>query len=653
MHTKRFHAGILVILAAVFACVSPGYADYRFDDLMGPSGISYQWMILNNSGFTFGDSHSTAIDVSGDMVSGSEALLEVLSGKAESPIYDNSLNTFFLVTANGLGEFTMNFRSPTLQQFNPVTPNLQLSTPWNENLTINEAYTDTKTALGQPDGNYDALWRSYNFQVTRNDTETYNTVAQYFYFHQNPRDTSSQGIPRPFVISNVHPGTASDAPLELRLTLRDSNSNSGNIVAYDSDLWAMEDSMIMGGDDWVFVPVQDFNSKNATYYLTTEVANHCAVRYAALPYTNYGSWQSPSKWKFDLPRVQGTTNIFREFDLAPESHIAPGLVTIYRRPYQLSEADKRPLRLFPIDDTRGTGVYDLILNHRLVYGKRLGETYKETGDGGVSMFEITAFEFQPASMNFLDNVARVTGSYSSVVMPSTQIFTGASIKRDTTSIPSTALQYFTIEQNIPATLRTSGKEAMLPLHITFNIPVTSLGADAWNDVLRAWRQNRGRIVEAFADYYHIYLLAETNGEKRLWNLTQEMDKYPGQLKVFLDEDRGRITRDNDRGVITVSFIAMLMDGTRDGERPELSVVPDSTNLNSAEYIVMRDGELDNKWKMTFFIAPANYAINEEPSPVPTNTPIANSSGGGGGCSAGMLGLVSAAVLLFIRKGDSF
>lgn len=644
-------AGVFAILAALSA-LSPASADYRFDDLMGPSGISYQWMILNDSGFTFGDSHSTAIDVSGDMVSSSEALLQVLSGKAESDIYDNSLNTFFFVTANGQGEFTMNFRSPTLEQFNPVTPNLQLSTPWNEALTVNEAYTDTKTALGQPDG-YDATWRSYNFQLTRPDTETYNTVAQYFYFHQNPRDTSSQGIPRPFVISNVHPGTATDAPLELRLTLRDSNSNSGNIVAYDSDFWSMEDSMSMGGDDWVFVPVQDFNSKSATYYLTTEVSNHCSVRYAALPYTNYGSWQSPSKWKFDLARSQGTTNIFREFDLAPESHIAPGLVTIYRRPYQLSESDKRPLRLFPIDDTRGTGVYDLILNHRLLYGKRLGETYKETGDAGVSMFEVTAFEFQPASMNFLDTLALITGSWGKVVMPSTQIFTGASVKRDTTNIPSSALQYFTIDQTIPATLRTTGKEAMLPLHITFNIPVTALGADAWNDILRAWRQNRGRIVEAFADYYHLYLLADTNGQKRLWNLTQEMAKYPGQIKVFLDEDRGRITRDNDRGVITVSFIVMLMDGTRDGERPELSVIPDNTNVSSAEYVAIRDGAFDNKWRMTFFVGPANYSINQEKVTIPTTNESVSSGSGGGGCNVGMLGMISLAAIVFIRKGDSY
>ena len=38
--------------------------------------------------------------------------------------------------------------------------------------------------------------------------------------------------------------------------------------------------------------------------------------------------------------------------------------------------------------------------------------------------------------------------------------------------------------------------------------------------------------------------------QRIWNLTQEMEKYPGQIKVYLDDERGAFTVDNDRGIIT-------------------------------------------------------------------------------------------------------
>ena len=643
----RFTAGVVFILAV---SASIGLADYRFDDLYGPSGISGQWMILNDAHDTWGASHTTAIDVSGDLLSDTDAVLNVLSGNADNLPDDRTLDTMFFVAADGEGDFTMNFRAPDPQQWDIATPNLQLSTPFSEELTINEAWGDVKTPAGTPEG-YDALWKSYNFHITRNDRQTYNTVAQYFYFQQNPRYSSSLGIPRPFVIANVSSGTASDAPLELRMTLRDASSN-GNIVAYDADLWAMDDSLSLGGSDWVFVPVNDFNTKRANYYLTTEVANHCSVRYAA--YNSSGGLQTniyPNSWKFDLPRVQGTTNITREFDLSPASHIAPGLVTIYRRPFQLGEADKRPLTLYPVDDNRQTGVYPLVLNHRLIFGKALGDTHKEKGSGGVNMFEVTAFEFQPASMNFLDKLANVTAALGTVAMPSSQIFTSAAITRDPSVVPSTALQYFTIDQNIPANLRTNSQEGILPLHITFNIPVTSLGAEAWNDVLRAWRSNMGYITQAFANHYHLYLLSDDGNTKRLWNLTQEMEKYPGQIKVYLDEERGTITRDNDRGVITVSFIVMLMDGTRDGVRPELSTVSDNTNTASAEYVVVRDGKFDNKWHMTFFVAPADYSINPEKTEQPVQPGTNSSSSGGGGCNAGIYGLLAALTLFIYRKGD--
>ena len=169
----------------------------------------------------------------------------------------------------------------------------------------------------------------------------------------------------------------------------------------------------------------------------------------------------------------------------------------------------------------------------------------------------------------------------------------------------------------------------------------------------------------FADYFNLFLMAESStGTGNIWNLTQELQNkgvYEQQVKVFLDTERGRVTSDSYRGVLTVSFIVMLMDGTRDGSRPELSIVPDVSNTVSAayspnaDYIVIRDGKTDNKWNMTFFIAPRDYVVNPDTTKIPVSSDdvpaIADtgSSGGGGGCSAGW-GLFAMAVMI-LRKLD--
>ncbi|MBQ7544212.1 MAG: hypothetical protein IJT02_04630 [Synergistaceae bacterium] len=664
----RKTAGVLAALAVVSCLASAGYSDYKFDDLYGPSGVSYQWMVLTDAGETIGDTHTNPIDVSGDMLTSDTPVLNVLSGKSETAITDRSLNTMFLVVADDKGEFDMNFRVPSLDdQFDVATPNLAVSTLVREDAV---PYTDTKTALGWPGGDYDQLWRKYHFEIARYtpSRKTYDTVAQYFYFQQNPNSTPSQGMPVPMVISNVVYGTASDVPLELRLTLRDSTNMNGNIAAYDLiDDWRVDDNYPYGGDahlndgQWVFVPVNDLNTDNTRieYLLTTEVVNHTAVRYAAYDGGTLNTWVFPSFWKFDIPRYQGTTYIARQFQLAPASHIAPGLVSVYRRQYNVNESNKRPLRLFPVDDARGTGVYDLRLNHRVIFGKRLGSTYGyPAAEGRFNLFEVTAFQLKPASMNFYDNVARITGSTKTVTTPTTANLTASTVKHD--AMPSEALQYFTIDHTIPANLRTSSVEGMLPLHITFNIPITQIQSRTnWNDMLDEWRTT-GQL-SMFSDYFHLYVMVDNNdGTPNPWDMTQELTRRDAMdlVKVFIDEDRGRITTDNDRGLITVSFIAMLMNGTRDGEKPEFSIVPDTSSSGvENKYIVLRDGHDDTKWNMTFFIAPAEYINNPDVTSPDASAPASGDNsgtaegGGGGGCSSVSAGIFAfaAAVLWYMKR----
>ena len=200
----------------------------------------------------------------------------------------------------------------------------------------------------------------------------------------------------------------------------------------------------------------------------------------------------------------------------------------------------------------------------------------------------------------------------------------------------------------------------MPLHITFNIPVTLVNDNAWwNEMLKVWRST-GRIEDMFANKYDLFLRA---GENNVWNLTQELKQkgyYNELVKVFLDEERGRLTQDNYSGLLTVSFIVMLMDGTRDGLRPELSVVADNSVSQQNNYIIVRDGTLDNRWNMTFFIAPAGWQDNPTTPNTNTNTNSNTNSGaegvsgssGGGGCSGlGIAGVIAAALILIRARRD--
>ena len=163
-------------------------------------------------------------------------------------------------------------------------------------------------------------------------------------------------------------------------------------------------------------------------------------------------------------------------------------------------------------------------------------------------------------------------------------------------------------------------------------------APKWEGLLDQWHET-GDIKSVFARNFSLYL---RSGEENDWNLIQELEKqgyYDKLVKVLLDEQRG---------VITVSFIAMLMDGTRDGTRPALQVVPDRTTTTENDFLVLRDGEFDNRWNLTFYAAPAEYKQN----PITPGTGGSDSEkSGGGGCDSlglGMMGLLAAALL--IRKG---
>lgn len=655
MKHLRLAAGVFIMIAVFFFSALPSIADYQFDDIEGPSGISSQWVIINDESDTFGATHTNAIQISADLLTANTATINVING-SPSTVLNRNLQTFFIVLAEGEGNFDMNMRSQTID-FDVSTPYLGLNTIVNVNAS---PYIGTM----QPNqsGNDTSGWKNFHFRLARNnDTKnTYDTAIQSFYFQQNPGGSSSNGIPRAMVISNVHSGTAADAvsPLIVRTTLRDSSNIEGNIIAYDRTSWLMNDNKTAGNSQWVFIPVDNLDTDNSRieYYLTTEVANNSAYRYAVTYPDGTGARVPPYAWKFDIFRPQGTTDIPRTILLNSESNIAPGLVTVYHRKYNVNEQNKTPLRVFGVD-TPDAGQYALTLNHRILYGQRYGSTVTYRVEGKFNLYEITAFRPRLASMEsaFFNRVASITKSSGTVGFPTSLSFSTSSVTRTTPE--ADVIQYFTLNQNA---VTPSGKtEGIMPVHITFNIPVTLIHDNTWwNDMLKTWRED-GRIEDKFAEKYNLYLRS-SNG--RLLNLTQELEDkgvYNSAVKVFFDEDRGTVTSDNYSGLITVSFIAMMMNGTRDGTRPELSIVSDDSNLQQNNYIVIRDGVNDSKWNMTFLIAPAGWYDNPNrqavANPVNTNTNTNNnssagSSGGGCGTFAGITALF--ALIPAMRKNRS-
>ena len=645
---SRF-AGVIFILALFTS--SACAAGYRFDDLYGPSGISYQWMVVNGSG-TFGARHQTAAAISTDLILSEYGIVDVVNGTPDAAtLSDRSLSTLFFVLSDGYGEFSMDIHSPRVPG-EAVANDIQFGSGTNES---NASYINTVTPNGpvSRDG-YDFQWSSYTFKLTRQtgSSNRYDSVRQFFQYYQDPSDTSAQGINKPVVIANVINGTATEEALELRMTLRDAPGTNGSIVAYRHDKWDAQDSKSTESENWVFVPVEDLNADNSgiNYYLTTEVVNHTAVRYGAQDYSS--NLQYPDYWKFDIPRYQGLTDVESRFFLDNQSQIPPGLVSVFTRTYKMDEKNIRPLRIQGVGDNKGNGMWDLVLNHNILFVKKVSEPYDYTVSG-LNRIKVTAFEPNTTSFDFYKNMAAITGSTKTITPASS--FQSSAITRN---LPTAeAIEYFTINHSIPSNLRSDTNEILMPLLITINIPVTQIQDKTWWNQLVDEYRKEGHIENTFANNMNIYLMAENNN---ILNMTEELNRigaYSSQVKIFVDEERGRATVDNDKGVITISFVIFLMNGTRDGTRPELSIVRDT----SRSYIAVRDGTEDNNLDMQIFIAPSDYYHN--PAVTPNTTPTtptenAGGGGGGGGCNAGF-SILSAMTILFAlnyykyKKGRNF
>lgn len=449
--------------------------------------------------------------------------------------------------------------------------------------------------------------------IKKTDPAAYGSVRGNFIFHQNPDNLPSQTLQVPFVIANVFNGTAEGNPLLFRATIRESvtGSSAGDIVAFDRFTWKVMEDLTVGSDnDWVFVPIPKLpiDSNTVNYRLSTEILNYTGIRYAMQRYDGY-VWNPmyPSRWAFDISS-QGDVpaNIY----LDELSHIPPGLVTTYNQSFNVVSGVKEAMHVYPVDPA--SGFRNLTLSHRSIFGLNLG---MGKDSASPNSYSVTGFKLLSAGPNFLSDVGKTMGvSNARMPEPSDGVMSGAV---NYAYVAGDVIASFAVDTPVPGRMSGSNGAGLLPLNVIFNLPRTNqLIAPKWDALLKEWRST-GTIRETFATLFGIYLQDSHGNNLDLIEWLKKESVYGKTVKVFLDEQRG---------VITIGFIAMLMDGSSSVVR----LVNDKTTTTDNSYIVLMDGDSNSRWDMTFFIAPARY--------VPTDDKPSD-DGGSSGCNAAPAGVV--------------
>jgi hypothetical protein len=621
-------------LTAVFSPV-PAAAQFRFDDLFGPSGAGAQWMaVADEAMYTGGNAaRDTPLDTVSNIVLG-RSYVRIANGKGLPPLSPNgegwNLHTLFLVLPGDNAQMQVRFRvrPEVSSDQTAVTPAVGADLP---DYVLGESFSETFDENGKSERLY-----SLSFDK-RLSAGSFGTSRGTFIFHQNPSGgLPSQTLQIPFVAANVYDGTAEGNPLRFLTTIRD--NDFGDIAAHRRFGWNAVNDAIQGPDgDWVFVPLSrlPIGRDPVAYRLKTEVANYTGIRYALQRYDQLDvpDFDPPDRWAFDLPESEMKEHgVPLELDLDELSHIPPGLVTTYRHTFNaVTGAARTILYLYPVDPTQrldgtGAGYRTLTLEHRSIFGLKLGSPVRGPVGGGknVPLFNVTGFRLIPAEPE--DDFLRKLGG---AAMPEPE--DGVTLGVESVSPASDVIAALNVDTRVPNRL----EEGLLPLHVTFNLPRSNQIVNLrWDALLREWRAT-GDIRDIFAELFSVYF--RDGGGKNLnlleW-LKQQTDKtlYARTVKVFLDEERE---------LLTVSFVVLLADGGSSAVR----VVEDATVATRHSYIAAWDGSADRKWSLQIFAAPAAY--------VPTDRETED--GGGGGCAAwagfGVLSLLPL-LLLQLKRGLS-
>ncbi|GHS98716.1 hypothetical protein AGMMS50276_21030 [Synergistales bacterium] len=631
--------GAAVLLLCVHMLFTQGRAEawYRFDDVFGPSGVGAQWMVVTTTNDSGGASTLVRMDTEADLINAPGSAYLTNGGFGPGPLRE-AIYTLFLVLPEGRGILDVNF-----DYVSSVIPTGAISPMQDVNVDApyyngSVVYNVVKTAQGFAPP-FDYLYE-LNF-AKAGGISGYQSARGNFIFHQNDKDVPSQTLQVPFIIANVHDGMAQDnrdAWLRINSTMRDNTgtggggSGNGNIVARDKFRWGVQidyDPSVEGyGNeipdsfkDWVFVPLTvlpiDSNAP-INYTIQTDVTNYSGIRYALQRYDGY-TWHpmTPIRWGFDIPRV---ADVPQSIQLDPLSHIPPGLVTTYNQRFNVVTGVKETMHMYPVDP--GLGFRNMIISHRSIFGLNFGSVAAPGTSVVPASYIVNGFKFLPAQIevDFLKDVGKIM-SVSDVKQPSLFSMAGSVAYQ---YVASDAVNSFKLSTTIPGNL-TGNTTGLLPIHVTMNLPKSNqIVSLVWDKLLDEARSSEdGNIREIFSNYFSVFMRSEDGYNLDLidWlkNRSGDTDAFRKTVKVFLDEQRN---------VITVHFIALMMDG---GSAPVVRIVNDSTITPTENtYIIIRDGSKNNRWDMTFFTAPKSY--------VPTDGGgygggDGKRGSGGGGCDA--------------------
>ncbi|MDR1915583.1 MAG: hypothetical protein LBQ58_03295, partial [Synergistaceae bacterium] len=306
------------------------------------------------------------------------------------------------------------------------------------------------------------------------------------------------------------------------------------------------------------------------------------------------------------------------------------LITRYVQRYNVVTGSKGIFSMYPVD---GTGLvmspHDLTLNHPSVFGLRLAQQ-----DAAIDYFTVTGFELLASDPDFLKKAASTLGRRSAAMPTPEQGVMANAVSAG--FVTADAISTISVNTRVPAPMMISEDVAgLLPMHVTFNLPRSNRYiAPRWNTLLNEWKTS-GSITNLFSNMFSLYIHDASGYEINVTNWLRDRGILPRALKVFADEVNG---------CVTVSFIVMITDS--DGT--DLTLVDDKSSMSGTDnsYLVVRDGNRNDMWDMTFFVAPTD-STSSGGSPGGDQ----QSGGGGGGCDAGVplfVALLSAVGLYLLK-----
>ena len=544
------------------------------------------------------------------------------------------LQSVYLVIKEGRGELNLDFGN-NYAHYAPFPGSGPQDAMEDVLLSVPE-YT-TRVEPGEPRFVASGDWLPVSMFFSKASPNDYGSELGYLTFRQSASfDVDFKGylesIKIPLVVANVFDGPASEPGNELYFDM--SVFDGSEVLTRKKFRWGADQNETR--DLGTFFMIRPAGASAPTYDLSARITNRTGVRYRNQRYDYISSTYRdiyPSYWSYDLPpeSYASLATLFdREFQLAPQSQIAPGLITTYLNTMDMVYGSSESFRLYPYQGS------DAPRELRLTYRKVGGMTpYGSPVGASSSPWTVGAFNMKFADVASNDyNTAKEIAGYAggNPVMPAAgYAFAGVADQY----IKADAFNSFIISADVPAGLVGSGDVAVLPLRVRMRISRREAPlVGRWDEIA-----NAENVVTAFSQACAIWIRSPNHTVDPDVNLfTALRDRgYSAErcIQAFTYND-----------FLYLDFIVLLADAVSQnvGYKGFFQVVED----DNVPYILIGDGGVDNAWTLGFYAAVAGSDYTPPPPPLPP-TP-GPGGGGGGGCDIGSLG-VALLCLLFLLGFD--